>query len=337
MKPETRVGVIGFGYWGPNLVRNFFGHSRSTVSMVADLVDDNLKMAQKIYPAIPTTKSALELIESPRTDAVAIATPVASHFELAHAALLAGKHVLIEKPITQTSEQARELIALAKERDLILMVDHTFLYTGAVRKIRELIDEGELGDLYYFDTERINLGLLQKDVNVIWDLATHDLSILLYLIDERPNAVQAVGHRHYGEVDEIASLSLNYPSGFHAHLRVSWLSPVKIRLTLLGGSKKMVVFDDLEPSEKLRIYDKGIVVDLSDEDITTAKPIYRAGDVFIPKLDRTEALLVEAEHFLDCIQQGKTPISDGQAGLDVVRVLEAADRSLESSGQFVPL
>ncbi|MFQ5982852.1 MAG: Gfo/Idh/MocA family protein [Woeseiaceae bacterium] len=333
-----KVGVIGYGYWGPNLVRNFYALEQSTVTMVAELAEENLQKVEKFYPAIRTTLNASELIESPEVDAVAIATPVSSHHELAKAALLGRKHVFIEKPLARTSEQARDLISLAREHQVVLMVDHTFVYTGAVRKMRELLVQGVLGDLYYFDSARINLGLLQQDINVLWDLATHDLSILLYLIDESPATVQALGYHHVTSTqDEMASLNLNYPSGFHAHIRVSWLSPVKMRLTLLGGSKKMIVYDDVEPSDKLRVYDKGIVLDFGKEEVTAAKPIYRAGDVCIPTLDRTEALQVEAQHFIDCIRRGTEPITGGAEGLAVVSLLEAAERSLAADGAFAPL
>ena len=331
------VGVIGYGYWGPNLVRIFTALDESTVTVVADRDPEKLKRVSKLLPSVLATQDVKRLIKSPNVDAVAIATPVFSHYELAKAALLSGKHVLVEKPITTTSEQAEELIRLASENDLTLMVDHTFIYTGAIREIGELIRSGELGELYYFDSERINLGLLQQDVNVLWDLATHDLSILLHLIPEKPTAVQAMGFRHIGKQLEMAELNLNYESGFHAHIRVSWLSPVKMRLTMICGGRRMIVYDDVEPSEKVRLYDKGIVLDLDDEEVTTAKPIYRAGDVFIPKLDRTEALQAEGLHFLDCIRRGRTPLTGGAEGLAVVRILEAAEQSLNANGETVSL
>lgn len=337
-RSPLKIGVIGYGYWGPNLVRNFVAQPESTVTMVADLEPTNLRKVRQLFPSVGLTEHASELIESSDVDAVAIATPVSSHFELAKAAIEAGKHVLIEKPITSACQQAQELIALAEQNQVVLMVDHTFVFTGAVRKMRQLIEDGELGELYYFDSERINLGLLQQDVNVLWDLATHDLSILLYLFDESPASVQAIGHRHVNSAqEEMASLNLNYESGFHAHIRVSWLSPVKMRLTLIGGSRKMIVYNDVEPSEKVRVYDKGIVLDFGDEEVTAMKPIYRAGDVFIPELDRTEALQAETSHFLDCIRDGQQPLTGGAEGLAVVKILEAANRSLESGCAFVPI
>ena len=332
-----KIGVIGFGYWGPNLVRNFSVLNNSTVTVISDQAVAVLKRIGKLYPYAQATADADELIEHDEVDAVVIATPVCSHFELAKKALLAGKHVLVEKPITTTSEEAEELIRLASEMGLVLMVDHTFIYTGAVRKIKELIQSGELGELYHFDSARINLGLLRRDSNVLWDLATHDLSILLYLIDEQPTGVQASGQRHIGEQDEIAALNVTYESGFHAHIRVSWLSPVKMRLMMIGGARRMVVYDDIEPSEKIRVYDKGIALDVAGEEVTTAEPIYRAGDVFIPKLDRGEALHLEAEHFLQCILHGEVPLTGGAEGLAVVRILEAAEQSLKADGTVTPL
>ena len=249
-----------------------------------------------------------------------------------------GRHVLIEKPMTSTAAEARELISLAEAAGVVLMVDHTFLYTGAVRKIRELLDSGEVGTPYYCDSERISLGLLQQDINVIWDLAPHDLSILQYLFDESPVSLQAVGYHHVGsDREEMATLNLHYPSGLHAQIRVSWLSPVKVRRTLLGGSRRMIVYDDVEPSEKIRVYDKGVALDLEGEEVTPLKPIYRAGDVHIPTLDRTEALQVEAAHFLECIRDGTRPLTGGPEGLAVVEWLEAADRSLAAGGTFVSL
>ncbi|MDC0175542.1 Gfo/Idh/MocA family oxidoreductase [Planctomycetaceae bacterium] len=333
-----RVAVVGYGYWGPNLVRNFSGLDGCEVTVVCDPDPESLERASRLYPAIRLTASVDELLAGEDIDAVAIATPVSSHFELARRVIESGRHVLIEKPMTSTAEESRQLIDLADAADVVLMVDHTFLYTGAVRKIRELIDDDELGTPFYFDSERISLGLLQQDINVVWDLAPHDLSILQFLFDEQPERLQAVGFRHVGsEREEMASLTLVYPSGLHAQVRVSWLSPVKVRRTLIGGSRRMVVFDDVEPSEKVRVYDKGVALDLAGEEVTPLKPIYRAGDVHIPMLDRTEALQVEATHFLECIRGGHQPLTGGPEGLAVVELLEAADRSMATGGEFVSL
>ena len=333
-----RVAVIGYGYWGPNLVRNFSGLDDCIVTAVCDLDESARATAGRFYPAVRVVGDVEDLLASDDVDAVAIATPVSSHFPLAQRVIQSGRHVLIEKPMTTTSQEARELISLAEDAGGVLMGDHTFLYTGAGRKMRALLEEGEIGTPYYFDSERISLGLLQQDINVVWDLAPHDLSILDYLFDERPATLQAVGYRHVGsELDEMATLNLHYPSGLHAQIRVSWLSPVKVRRTMLGGSRRMIVYDDVEPSEKLKIYDKGVVLDLDGEDVTPLKPIYRAGDVSIPTLDRAEALQVETAHFLECIREGSRPLSGGAEGLAVVELLEAADRSLAQKGAFLTL
>ncbi|MBQ18650.1 MAG: oxidoreductase [Planctomycetaceae bacterium] len=333
-----RVAVIGYGYWGPNLVRNFSGLDGCAVTAVCDLDAEVLEAVARRYPSVRTTDDATALLRGDDIDAVAIATPVSTHHRLARQVIESGRHVLIEKPMTSTAEEARDLIAMAEAAGVVLMVDHTFLYTGAVRKIRELLDSGEVGTPFYFDSERISLGLLQQDINVIWDLAPHDLSILQYLFDESPESLQAVGYRHVGSGrEEMATLNLHYPGGLHAQVRVSWLSPVKVRRTLLGGSRRMIVYDDVEPSEKIRVYDKGVALDLDGEEVTPLKPIYRAGDVHIPTLDRTEALQVEAAHFLECIRDGVRPLTGGPEGLAVVEWLEAADRSLAAGGTFVSL
>lgn len=340
MSSPIRIGVIGYGYWGPNVVRNFRSQPGAKVTMLADRDEKRLSQARAAYPDVVMTRDATELIESPDVDAVSIATPIGAHFPLAKQALEAGKHVLVEKPLTKTSKEAEELIAIAKKNKLVLMVGHTFVYTGAVRKMKELIDTGELGELYYFDSARFNLGLLQKDANVLWDLAPHDLSIVLYLVPEKPVAVQAFGRQHVGkDQEEFAFMVLKYKSGFHAHIRCSWISPLKIRLTLLAGSRKMIVFDDVEPSEKVRVYDKGVnfAPPAGDVEVTAFNPIYRAGDVLIPALDRTEALKRETAHFIDCIRDGRKPLTAGEEGYEVVRLLEAAQESMEKDGAFVEL
>lgn len=335
---RVRIGVAGYGYWGPNLVRNFSLLEHAEVVAVSDLDPKKQKLAKATFPAVRTTADAAELYKDPEIDAVAIATPISTHFPFAKTALEAGKHVLVEKPMTQTVEEARTLIDIAERNGLTLMVGHTFLYTGAVRKMRELIEKGEVGDLYYFDSVRFNLGLLQHDVNVIWDLAPHDLSILLYLIDERPSAVQAIAHRHVGQKqEEIATLTLLYKSGFHSTISLSWISPVKLRRTLLAGSKKMIMFDDIEPSEKVRVYDKGVSITAPGQEVTAFNPIYRAGDVLIPALDRTEALRKQTAHFVDSIRDKTPPLTDGRNGLAVVALLEAAQKSIAQKGAFIDL
>lgn len=305
------------------------------MSCVCDRDAKRLQGLQRQYPGIRVCTNDQELLSDPTVDAVAIATPISTHFSLAKAALQAGKHVLVEKPLTQKSAESDQLIALAQDKKLVLMVGHTFAYTGAVRCMKELLAKGELGPLYYFDSERLNLGLLQKDANVLWDLAPHDLSILLTLIPEDPVSVHAFGQAHVGKQQEFAVLELRYKTGFHAHIRVSWISPVKIRRTVLAGAAKMLVFDDVEPSEKIRVYDSG--VSLQSQEVSAFNPLYRAGDVLIPALDRTEALQREAAHFVDCIRTGKEPLTSGREGRRVVRILEAAELSLAQNGAVVPL
>jgi predicted dehydrogenase len=328
-----RVGVIGCGYWGPNLVRNFTETQGCQVAYVSDLRSERLALVKGRYPTVETTTDYRDMLADPKVDAVAIATPTSTHFELALQALEAGKHLLVEKPLTTKSEHARRLIDEAERRKLILMVDHTFIYTGAVRKIREMVAEDQLGDIYYYDSVRVNLGLFQHDHNVLWDLAVHDLSIMDYIIPSKPVAISATGVAHVpGNPENIAYLTLFFDNSLIAHMHVNWLAPVKLRRMLIGGSRKMVVYDDLEPSEKVKVYDKGISLS-GPEDAYQMLVGYRAGDMWAPNLDLTEALRVEVRHFLRCIEHGQKPISDGEAGLCVVRILEAAQRSMAERGR----
>lgn len=335
------VGVIGFGYWGPNLVRNFHDMPDSRVLAVSDLRMDRLALAASRYPGIGIMQNPTDLIRLSAVDAVVIATPVSTHFELAMEALRAGKHVLVEKPLAMTGEQSWQLIEEAEKRRLVLMVDHTFVYTGSVRKMKELIEAGDIGDLYYYDSVRVNLGLFQHDVNVLWDLAVHDLSIMEHLLPAKPRAVSATGITHFpGQPDNIAYLTLFYDSSLLAHVHVNWLAPVKVRRTLIGGSRKMIMYDDVEPSEKVKVYDKGVTRQPQSkysEKVYQMLVGYRAGDMWAPQLDNTEALRHEARHFLDCIQQSKTPITSGQAGARVVEILEAATLSLAQRGTPIEL
>jgi len=332
------IGVIGYGYWGPNLVRNFSGAADAQVSAVADLDEQRLGLVKKRFPAVELTTDFRSLLADSKIDAVAIATPVSSHFKLTLEALRAGKHVFIEKPLTETAEEAEQLIAEADKRGLVLHVDHTFIYTGAVRKMRALVEDGELGDLYYYDSVRVNLGLFQPDVDVIWDLAVHDLSIMDYVFSSRPVAVSASGMSHVeGKPTNVAFLTIFFEDNAIAHLHVNWLAPVKVRRTLIGGSRKMIVYDDLEPSEKVKVYDKGITMGGGKEDTYQQRIGYRTGDMWAPKLEVTEALQVEADHFVRCIEKGEPSQSDGQAGLRVVQILEAASHSLTERGRPVKL
>jgi predicted dehydrogenase len=334
----VNIGVIGYGYWGPNLVRNFAEIPNAQVTKVSDFKPELLAKAQARYPSIQVTTDCQDIFKDPKIDAVAIATPVSTHFDLALAALQAGKHVLVEKPMTASSEQAKRLIEEAEKRNLVLMVDHTFVYTGAVRKMHDLIASNQLGDIYYYDSVRVNLGLFQHDVNVIWDLAVHDLSIMNYVLPSQPYAVSATGVSHVpGEPENIAYLTCFFESNLIAHFHVNWLAPVKVRRTLIGGSQRMIVFDDLEPSEKLKIYDKGITVNGSSESVYQMLIGYRTGDMWSPKLDVTEALRTEGLHFIECITQGSRPITDGEAGLQTVKILEAATQSMKQRGRLIEL
>jgi len=332
-----RVGVIGYGYWGPNIVRNFNNGDISRVLMVCDQRSDSLRKVQQAYPQVQVTSDSGELINSPRIDVVAVVTPVWTHFELAKAALKNGKHVFVEKPFTFTAAQAEELVNLAEQKSLLIMVDHTFLFTGAVKKIRQLIDEGTLGNLYYYDSTRVNLGLFQHDVNVIWDLAPHDLSIMDYLIEEKPEGVVATAEKHLNGLEDIAFLTFYFPRNIIAHVNVNWLSPVKVRTTLIGGEKKMVVWNDLEADEKIRIYDKGVEKTTNAEGIYEILMKYRTGDMWAPQVEHTEALKTELQYFAECINTNRTPINDGKAGWRVVQMLEAASRSVKRRGAMVEL
>lgn len=331
------VAIIGYGYWGPNLVRNFNAVEGCVVKWVSDLRQPRLDLISKQYPNINTTQNVEDIFSDPAVDAVIVATPVHQHYPLALKALHAGKHVLIEKPMTPSVAEAEALGALAKEKGLVLMVDHTFLYTGAVQKIKDLVEKGEIGDIEYFDSTRINLGLFQQDVNVLWDLAPHDISILFHIVKEKPVSVCATGVSHTPNgIENIAYLTVNYASRKIAHFNCSWTSPVKLRTILIGGSKKMVLFDDVEPSEKVKVYDTGYNVS-SDEEKRSLLIDYRTGDIFTPKLAQKEALFGMATDFIQAITTGSIPLSNWELGRDVVSLLEAAQESIRNKGKEVIL
>lgn len=333
-----RIGVIGYGYWGPNLVRNFAQTRGARLGGVCDRREERLALVRSRHPQVPALSDADALIADTAIDAVVIATPVSSHFELALRALRAGKHVLVEKPLTATADEARRLIDEASSRGLQLMVDHTFAYTGAVRRIRELVRDGSLGRIYYYDSVRVNLGLFQHDVSVLWDLAVHDVAILDYVLGDRAEAVSATGVSHVaGQPENVAYLTLFFPERRVAHIHVNWLAPVKIRRTLIGGSEKMIVYDDLEPSEKLKLYDKGVTLNAPPEGVYQMLIGYRTGDMWAPRLETTEALLVEADAFVRAIESSQPAPTDGHAGLRVVEILEAATRSMAERGRPVEL
>lgn len=331
------IGVIGYGYWGPNIVRNFFSLDNCKVKAVADQRDERLTLLAKNFPSINGINNAEDIINDDTINAVVIATPVFSHYELAKKALVKGKHVLIEKPLASTVAESEELINLAEQKGLTLMVDHTFLYTGAVQKMKELIDTGAIGTPLYFESSRINLGLFQSDINVLWDLAAHDISILIHLIKEIPESVNATGisHTHNG-VENIAYMTVNYNSDFIAHINCSWSSPVKVRQMLIGGDKKMIFYNDLEPSEKLRVYDTGYY-HTTDEDKKKILVDYRIGDIYIPKLSSEEALTGVANDFIQSIIQKKEPLSNARFGLEVVKILEASQQSIKNKGREIKI
>jgi predicted dehydrogenase len=322
-----KIGVIGYGYWGPNIVRNFSGHPDCRVVAVCDKNPSALARVSARYPGVHVTVDSDEIINSSDIDAVAIVTPVSWHYSLAKKALENGKHVFVEKPFTATSAEAEELIEVAERKNLQIMVDHTFLFTGAVRKIKQLIDEGALGPLYYYDSTRVNLGLFQHDVNVLWDLAPHDLSIMDHLIGLEPELVVATGGAHVNCMEDVAYLTLYFPGTVIAHINVNWLSPVKVRTTLVGGQRKMLVWNDLEPAEKIKVYDKGAEV-RTEQGVHQLLVSYRSGDMWAPRVEELEALHLETRYFLDCVTNGTKPFNDGHAGLRVVKILEAAERSL---------
>jgi predicted dehydrogenase len=332
----VRVGVIGYGYWGPNIVRNLSGLDNCELAAICDMSPVALKRAARAYPGVTITTEFADVLKSPDIDAIAVVTPVWTHFELAKAALENGKHVFVEKPFTSTSAQAEQLIELAERKNLRIMVDHTFLFSGSVRKVRELVDKGTLGPLYYFDSTRVNLGLFQHDVSVVWDLAPHDLSIMDYIIREQPEAVVATGGKHLNGLADMAFITVYFPHNIIAHINVNWLSPVKVRTTLIGGKDKMLVWNDLEPDEKIKVYDKGVDI-ASGQGLYDLLVSYRSGDVWAPKVDQTEALKLELGYFADCILKAQTPFNDGAAGLRVVKLLEAVETSLSARGRIVAL
>jgi predicted dehydrogenase len=332
----VRVGVIGYGYWGPNIVRNLHSLDTAQIIAVCDRNPSALKRASRVDPRIRLTTEFSEVLQAPDIDAIAVVTPVWTHYDLTKAALENGKHVFVEKPFTSTPSQAEELIELAESKNLKIMVDHTFLFSGAVRKIRQIVDEGTLGPLYYFDSTRVNLGLFQHDISVVWDLAPHDLSIMDYLIREKPEAVVATGGAHLNGYADMAFITIYFPRNIIAHVNVNWLSPVKVRTTRLGGEEKMLVWNDLEADEKIKVYDKGVKL-TGGQGVWDLLVSYRSGDVFAPKCDQTEALKVELEYFVDCILNDRVPTNDGAAGLRVVKLLQAAEQSLKDRGRLIVL
>ena len=337
MKEMLNIAVVGFGYWGPNIVRNFYSAEKANVVFVCDRESKALKRVERSYPGIKTTADYDDIVSSSEVDAIAIVTPVRAHYELARKALNNGKHVFVEKPFTSTVAQAEELIELADSKNLIIMVDHTFLFTGAVKKIKEFVDDNILGELYYYDSMRVNLGLFQHDVNVIWDLAPHDLSIMDYIVGEKAEAITATGKKHFcNGHEDIAFITVFFANNLIGHFNVNWISPVKIRTTLIGGEKRMLVWNDLEADEKVKIYDKGVNIE-NREGVYDLLIKYRSGDMWAPRVEQSEALKTEIEYFIDCVLNDQVPFNDGQAGLRVVKILEASNESLKNNGKMIKL
>jgi predicted dehydrogenase len=332
----VRVAVIGYGYWGPNIVRNFMRVDGAEVPVICDASPGAQQRARQAHRNTLVVSDYREVVNAKDIDAVAVITPVSTHYELARKALENGKHVFVEKPFTASAAEAEKLIDLAERKNLKIMVDHTFLFTGSVRKMKQLIDGGQIGKIYYYDSTRVNLGIFQHDVNVIWDLAPHDLSIMDYLIEEKPSAVVATGSTHFKGMADIAYITMYFANNVIAHFNVNWLSPVKVRLTLVGGEKRMLVWNDVVADEKIRVYDKGVDVQ-TQEGVYNLLVSYRSGDMWAPKVDPTEALKSEVDYFVECIRNDQTPINDGRSGLRIVKMLEAADLSLQHRGQIVYL
>lgn len=335
-----RIGLIGYGYWGPNLLRNFMKNPDCEVVAVADRDEHRLGGAARVLPGLRTFRSAEDLLSDKGIDAVVISTPISTHCDLAGRALAAGKHVLVEKPMASTVADASRLVALADRRRLTLMVDHTFVYSGAVKTIKGLIQSGDVGDVYYYDSVRVNLGLFQQDVNVLWDLAPHDFSIMSHVLNAKPRTVWAVGARLLyskgWKTESVAYVTIEFVGGMLAHFHLNWLSPVKVRRTLIGGSKRMIVYDHLDPDNQVKVFDKGVEMHSESERYQLLVQ-YRAGDMWAPKVDQTEALETACRHFLQCVMTGAPPLSDGRAGLENVRLLAAAERSLRQQGKAVKL
>ncbi|MEZ4703106.1 MAG: Gfo/Idh/MocA family oxidoreductase [Rhodothermales bacterium] len=332
-----KLGVIGCGYWGPNLIRNFKKTSGCDVAICCDRDESRLQRVEHLFPGMPTTTDYQELLESD-LDAVAIATPVWTHYPLAKAFLERGKHVFVEKPLTPSSDECVALIELAESRRLALMVGHTFEYTAAVNKIKEIVQSGEIGEVLYINSTRVNLGLFQKDINVIWDLAPHDISIITYVLGKEPVSVNAQGRSHFADgIEDVAMTTLHFEAGPIAFIRNSWIDPNKVRSMIFVGSKKMLVYDDISPNEKIKIYDKGVEKPDYYDDFGSFQFSYRYGDIYIPRIDEHEALGAETAHFIESITTGRTPRSDGYSGLRVIRTIEAACQSLKADGAAVPI
>lgn len=338
MKNPITVGVIGCGYWGPNLIRNLRSLPECQLKLVCDLNKQRLKHMKAIYPEVETTTDYEHLLNGANLDAVVIATSVKLHYKMAKESLLAGKHTFVEKPLATSSAECEELVALAKEKGLVLMVGHTFLFSAAVRKIKELVHKGDIGDIRYISCRRLNLGLFQKDINVAWDLAPHDISIILHIMEEFPLYVNCQGHAHVRPgIEDVSNMSLTFRKGRFATVQSSWLDPRKVREMTIVGSRRMIVYDDVQPLEKLRIYDTRVETPPHYDTFGEFQFSYHYGDSYVPYIKQEEPLKVECQHFLDCIANGTTPMTGGQQGAEVVRILEAASSSLQQNGAAVEM
>jgi predicted dehydrogenase len=337
-KGIIQLGVVGCGYWGPNLIRNLKQNPECHLKVLCDLSDQRLRHMRRLYPDLNTTSQFDELVNDPAVQAVVIATPVRFHYEMAKACLQAGKHVFVEKPMARTTAEGEELVELARENGLVLMVGHTFLFSPAVRRMKEIIDAGDIGDIQYISARRLNLGLFQKDINVAWDLAPHDISIILHLLDEQPVSISCQGSSHVTRgIEDVTMMYLNFHKNRCAFIQNSWLDPKKVRQMTVVGSQRMIVYDDTEPLEKLKIYDARVEVPPHYDTFAEFTYSYHYGDAYIPYIKQDEPLKLECQHFLDCIQHGQTPITGGALGLEVVRILEAASDSLKQQGTAVRL
>ncbi len=333
-----QIAVIGCGYWGPNLVRNFYSLPGVLVSHVCDIDAKKLKTVKDAFPTIETVTSIDSIIKNKQIQAVVIATPVHTHFPIGKKAIQAGKHVLLEKPMAASLKEAKSLVHLAEKNHVTLMVDHTFVYSAAVQKIKQIVDKNTLGKLCYFDSVRVNLGLFQQRTNVLWDLATHDISIMDYIIGKKPIAVSAVGSSHIKKgLENIVYVTVKFDDNLISHIHVNWLAPVKLRMTLISGLKKMIVYNDMEPIEKIKVYDRAITFEQNAQDINISRFQYRVGDMYSPRLDDIEALHFMSKHFVDSIRKKRKPRSDGHAGLRVIEILDAAEKSLKRNGKFISI
>lgn len=338
MSKPINVAVVGCGYWGPNLIRNFNALPECKVRYVCDKDEKRLAHMKQLYSAVETTKDFDKIVADKEVDAVVVATPVHLHYELAKKALEAGKHAFVEKPMTQTSEQSNELIQIAAAKKLTLMVGHTFIYSAPVRRIKEIVKSGDIGEIQYISSRRLNLGLFQKDINVAWDLAPHDISIILYFLEKPPISVNCQGKAHiHKDIEDVTNMSLDFENGGFATIHSSWLDPNKIREMIIVGSKRMIVYDDNEPLEKIKIYDKRVEAPPHYDTFAEFQYSYHYGDMIAPYIKQTEPLKVETQHFLDCIKTGKTPESSGIDGLRVIQILEASSRSLKNGGAKVEI